>query len=240
MEERTNHIQVIAIMNKSPILVLIFLLAFSTGCFSQDDPEYRMEIGAGIGMSGYLGDFNGNLTKDLQPMGSIVGRYIFNPWMALRLNLGRGKMKGSSEDVETYYPDYADTPYEFSNALYDLSVTYEYNFMPYGTGWDYRGAKRFTPFVFGGIGLAYADTEEKGRVAFQVPIGIGLKYKVGERINLGLEWALHLTQSDWLDGVKDPYYIKSSGLFKNTDCYSTFQLTLTYSFSKKCANCNKE
>ncbi len=35
---------------------------------------------------------------------------------------------------------------------------------------------------------------------------------------------------DELDGQKDPYGIKSSGLFKNTDSYSTLQLTFSYSF----------
>lgn len=222
------------------ITILIALMALTQPATAQDDPEYRLEVGAGVGMTGYLGDFNGNLTKSLQPMVSLSGRYVFNPWMALRLNLGYGKMKGSSSDVDTYYPDYAEEAYKFDNTLYDMAVTYEYNFMPYGTGWDYRGAKRFTPFVFGGIGLAYADTPEKGRLAFNIPIGAGVKYKLGERVNLGLEWSMHFTQSDWLDGVKDPYYIKSSGLFKNTDCYSALQLTLTYSFSPKCVNCNKE
>ncbi len=222
------------------VIIILALMACTLSATAQDDPEYRLEVGAGVGMMGYLGDFNGNLTKDLQPMVSIAGRYVFNPWMALRMNIGRGKMKGASSDVETWCPDYADEPYEFDNALYDLSVTYEYNFMPYGTGWDYRGAKRFTPFVFGGLGLAYADTPEKGRLAFNIPIGVGVKYKIGERVNLGLEWAIHFSQSDWLDGAKDPYYIKSSGLFKNTDCYSALQLTLTYSFSPKCVNCNKE
>lgn len=222
------------------ITILIALMALTQSATAQDDPEYRLEVGAGVGMTGYLGDFNGNLTKNLQPMVSLNGRYVFNPWMALRLNLSYGKMKGSSSDVDTYYPDYAEDAYMFDNTLYDMAVTYEYNFMPYGTGWDYRGAKRFTPFVFGGLGLAYADTPEKGRLAFNIPIGLGVKYKLGERVNLGLEWAMHFTQSDWLDGVKDPYHIKSSGLFKNTDCYSALQLTLTYSFSPKCVNCNKE
>lgn len=69
---------------------------------------------------------------------------------------------------------------------------------------------------------------------------MGIKYKVAERLNVGLEWAVHFTQSDKLDGVKDPYYIESTGLFKNTDCYSTLQLTLTYSFMPKCVTCNKE
>ena len=43
-----------------------------------------------------------------------------------------------------------------------------------------------------------------------------------------------------LDGVKDPYWVKSSGIFKNTDCYSTIAVSVTYSFSAKCKTCNKE
>lgn len=210
---------------------------------AQDDPEYRMEIGVGGGLTGYLGDFNGNLTKDLQPMASAVGRYNFNPYMGLKLNVMYGKMKGSSSDVKTYYPAFAESPYEFSNSLVGFDLTYEYNFWPYGTGRDYRGAQRLTPFVFAGIGGDYVnikDGDKKSDFTANVPIGIGLKYKVGERMNIGLEWAIHFTLSDELDGQKDPYGIKSTGAFKNTDCYSTLQLTLTYSFSARCRTCHNE
>lgn len=210
---------------------------------AQDDPEYRMEIGVGGGLTGYLGDFNGNLTKDLQPMASVVGRYNFNPYMGLKLNVMYGKMKGSSSDVKTYYPAFAESPYEFSNSLVGFDLTYEYNFWPYGTGRDYRGAQRLTPFVFAGIGGDYVnikDGDKKSDFTANVPIGIGLKYKVGERMNIGLEWAIHFTLSDELDGQKDPYGIKSTGAFKNTDCYSTLQLTLTYSFSARCRTCHNE
>ena len=222
------------------LLFLMILMGTATSTRAQDDPEYRMEIGAGVGMMGYLGDFNGNLTKDLQPMGTIFARYVFNPYMGLRLNVSYGTMKGSSAGTETFYPDYATTPYEFKNKLYDVCLTYEYNFWPYGTGRDYRGAKRITPFIFGGLGITYADTPDKGKATFNIPIGIGVKYKVAERVNLGLEWAMHFSQSDELDGAKDPYYVKSSGLFKNTDCYSALQVTLSYSFLAKCKMCNKE
>ncbi len=87
---------------------------------AQDDPEYRKEIGAGVGLGGYLGDFNGSFTKDLEPMASIVGRYVINPHMALKMGVGLAKMKGSSADVMTYYPDYSDAPYTFDNKLYDV------------------------------------------------------------------------------------------------------------------------
>lgn len=222
------------------LLFFIMMLGTVAPAGAQDDPEYRMEIGAGLGLGGYLGDFNGNLTKNLQPMASAVVRRVFNPYMGLRLSVGHATMKGASADAETYYPDYAAQPYTFENKLYDVSLAFEYNFWPYGTGRDYRGAKRLVPFVFAGLGGTYVDTGDKGKMALNVPLGIGLKYKVAERVNLGLEWALHLAQSDELDGVKDPYHIKSSGLFKNTDCYQALQLSLTYSFSAKCVTCNKE
>ena len=45
---------------------------------------------------------------------------------------------------------------------------------------------------------------------------------------------MHFALSDGLDGVKDPYGIASSGMFKNTDSYSVLQVSLTYSFAAKC------
>ena len=73
-----------------------------------------------------------------------------------------------------------------------------------------------------------------------MPLGVGVKYKIGPRLNLGVEWTEHFSLSDNLDGKKDPYGIESTGLFKNTDCYSTLQITLTYSFSAKCKTCHNE
>ena len=51
---------------------------------------------------------------------------------------------------------------------------------------------------------------------------------------------MHFSTSDKLDGVVDPYGIKSTGLFKNRDCFSALQLTLTYSFMAKCKTCNND
>lgn len=225
------------------LLFYILLLLAVAPLKAQDGEEYRMEMGAGVGMMGYLGDFNGSLTKNLQPMGSLVARYVFNPYMGLKMNVSYGKVKGSSADVETYYPKFAQNPYEFNNTLVDVGFTYEYNFWPYGTGREYRGAQKITPFVFGGLGATYVkleDGEKKSAFSANVPIGIGVKYKVGERTNIGLEWALHFSLTDEIDGQKDPYDIKSSGAFKNTDCYSTLQLTFTYSFMAKCRTCHNE
>lgn len=222
------------------LLLIISVLALAVTARAQDDEEYRLEIGAGVGMVAYEGDFNGSIAKNMQPMATLLVRRVINPYMGLRANLSFGKIKGSSENVTTYYPEYKDNPIEFSNSLVDFGVAYEYNFWPYGTGRDYRGAKRLTPFVYLGIGGTYVKQDEESVFTANLPIGVGVKYKLGPRVNLGLEWAIHFTLSDKLDGVEDPYMIKSAGLFKNTDCYSALQLTLTYSLMPKCRTCNKD
>lgn len=221
-------------------LLSLLLSVLSLCAAAQDDNEYKMEIGVGAGMLSYEGDFNGNVFGNMQPAGSLILRRVFNPYMGLRLDLSYGKLKGSSADAGTWYPDYSDNPVEFSNTLIDLGLTYEYNFWPYGTGREYRGAKRLTPFVFLGIGATYVKAEDESVFTANVPLGVGVKYKIGPRLNLGLEWAIHFSLSDKLDGVEDPYGVESAGLFKNTDCYSALKLTLTYSFMPKCITCNKD
>ena len=225
-------------MRKATLLLL--MLAAMLNMNAQTDDEYLMEIGGGVGFLGYLGDYNNVLTRDLQPMATLLVRRNLNPYMGLRLAASFGKLKGDERDVKTVYPSTGVTPYSFSRTLTDVSLTYEYNFWPYGTGHDYYGAKRLTPFVFLGLGGTYAGGDGSSVFTANVPIGLGLKYKVGQRMNVGVEWAIHFAMSDKLDGRNDPYGITSSGMFKNTDCYSVLQLTLSYSFMPKCTTCNKD
>lgn len=225
-------------MRKATLLLL--MLAAMLNMNAQTDDEYLMEIGGGVGFLGYLGDYNNVLTRDLQPMATLLVRRNLNPYMGLRLAASFGKLKGNERDVKTIYPSTGVTPYSFSRTLTDVSLTYEYNFWPYGTGHDYYGAKRLTPFVFLGLGGTYAGGDGSSVFTANVPIGLGLKYKVGQRMNVGVEWAMHFSMSDKLDGRNDPYGITSSGMFKNTDCYSVLQLTLSYSFMPKCTTCNKD
>lgn len=222
------------------VLTALLLSIASVPANAQTDYEYRMEIGGGVGLMAYEGDFNGSILHNMQPSASLMLRRVINPYMDLRLAASYGKLKGSSKDVKTYLPQYQDTQYDFSTTLVDLSATYEYNFWPYGTGNDYRGAQRLTPFIFAGIGTTYASTPTGNVFTANLPLGLGIKYKVAPRLNLGIEWAIHFSLNDKLDGIADPYGIQSSGMFKNTDCFSALQLTLTYSFMPKCRTCHND
>ena len=221
-------------------LVTLLMLCATLTASAQQDDEYLMEIGGGVGMVSYQGDFNGKITSGMQPAGAIVWRRLLNPYMGFRVTGMMGKLKGDATRVETYYPDETTRAYSFDRSLTDVSVTYEYNFWPYGTGRDYRGARRLVPFIFGGLGATFVKGEQKNVFTANVPLGIGAKYKINERMNIGVDWGIHFSLNDELDGVKDPYGIKSSGLWKNQDCYSMLQVSFTYSFSAKCKTCNKE
>lgn len=229
------------------LLMILHASLFTPHTLAQDEPEYRMEVGGGLGLQGYLGDFNSSLMKDMQPAVSLVARYKSNPRWGWAVNLTTGKIKGGSDGTDTWYPDMQSPkpdedrmpPYQFSNQLMDLGMRYEYNFWPYGTGREYYGARRLAPFIAIGLGITYADTG-KSVFAANVPIGAGVKYKIGTRLNLIAEWTMHFSGSDKLDGIADPYGIKSSGLFKNTDCYSLLQLSLTYDIWAKCKTCHND
>lgn len=221
-----------------PIVIASLLLVCTLNAAAQTEDEYLMEVGAGVGMLSYQGDFNGSILKNQQAAGSVVLRRNFNPYMGLRLMGTMSKLSGSSDDVETYLPDYQTERYDFSRTLVDVSLTYEYNFWPYGTGREYRGAKPVTPFIFLGLGATYATGEGESTFTANIPIGLGVKCKLTPRLNLGIEWAAHFSLSDELDGARDPYGIKSSGICKNTDGYTALQLTLTYSFMAKCRTCH--
>ncbi len=213
------------------------LLTLAVSAAAQEAPEYRAEIGGGIGLVAYEGDFNGSPLRNQQPMLSAVARYRLNPRMALAANVSWGQLKGASAHAHTDYPQLEST--RFKHAVVDAGVRYEYHFWPYGTGREYRGARRLTPYIYIGVGVTVVRPG-KTVTAANVPIGGGVKYKMGERMNVALEWTAHFTTSDRLDGVADPYGIKSSGLFKNTDGYSHLRLSMTYDIWRKCKTCNND
>ena len=75
-------------------------------------------------------------------------------------------------------------------------------------------------------------------------MGIGVKYKLAPRLNVGCELSFRFTLSDKLDVTKetppvldDPYGIVSDGM-KNKDSYAFLGIFLTYDLSPKYRKCN--
>ena len=205
--------------------------------------EYKMELGGALGGSFYLGDANfTGLFKELSTVGGVVARYNLNPRMAVKGNLVAAGISGTTNGSEYRIPGGEDV--NFSRTLYDLGAQFEYNFFPYGSGGGYKRLYRFTPYVFGGMGFTFAGEPVDNVFTLNFPIGLGVKYKIASRLNVGCELSFRFSMSDKLDvseatvpTLEDPLGIKSSGM-KNKDSYSFFALFLTYDIMPKYRKCN--
>lgn len=212
---------------------------------AQSDDVYRMEIGGGVGTSFYLGDVNTGFYSQSGLAYAAQLRFVLNPRSAVKLQLGRAAIKGTTSGVKTIYPmdplsgTLSTTPlnYQFSERVSSLAALYELHFLPYGYHAGYQHHARIVPYLQAGIGVHYA--EKNKALAPSLPIGFGIKYKLAPRLNLGFDWLVHFTTSDKLDGLNNPNGVRSSG-FKNKDHYITTMLTLTYDIAPHCPTCNKD
>lgn len=113
----------------------------------------------------------------------------------------------------------------------------EFNFFDFGIGATYLKLRRLTPYMVIGIGGTVASASGSTAFAMNIPLGVGFKFKLKERINLGLEFTMRKAFGDKIDGLSDPNGIPSY-FAKNTDWYALTMFTLTYEFSKRCKVCH--
>lgn len=225
-------------MKKATIVILLFAILGFGSIRANAQEDYRFDAGGGFGMTGYLGDANmSNLWSHPGFDAMILFRYLRSPRIAFKTGLYVGSISGNTADMTDVLPDAAQ--FKFSTTFYELSEMFEFNFLNYGIGEKYRNLKRFSPYISAGVGVTAWTSDGYLGAAFTIPFGIGAKFKINQRLNLGLEFLMKKTFSDRLDGqdLRDPHLIKSS-FAKNTDWYSTLSLTLSYEFSKRCATCN--
>ena len=218
------------------LLIIFFLVAPFYSLIAQ---EYKYEIGGMAGGAFYMGDTNKNaIFKGMNPAAGAVFRYNINFRWAIKANLMWGRVSGKTEGMDNVFPDNAQTT--FSRNLMEVGGQAEFNFFPYSDKFDYAGAKRFSPYVLLGIGLTMAPGGDKSFVSPNIPLGVGVKYKLKERLNLGCEFSFRKLFGDGLEGqemLDDPYGVSSSAL-KNKDWYSFLLLSVTWDFGPRCRTCN--
>lgn len=220
--------------------LLCLALLYSQKIFAQQEElQYRLELGAGLGLGKNFTDVKDNIGL----AGALIARFPLNPRMAVKTQFTYDTMKGNTSGLKEFYPADVNAAgtnrldYSVSSGIYDLSALYELHFLPYGYLRDYRGHFRLIPYVQLGFGLTYGAAGKA--FTANIPLGVGLKYKIAQRLNLGLDWLVHFSLSDKLDGLEAPLGIKSE-MFRNKDHYSALTLTLTYDLNPKCPTCNKD
>lgn len=229
-------------------LITIMCLLFSIQNLSAEDLEYKMDIGGGLGLSHYFGDANTGTSF----MGAFTCRRNFNPRMALKMNLAIGGVKGDTKGMYIPTDPYSQTPeggvpmkeFSFARTVMDAGAQFELNFWGYGIGPAYKNLSRITPYAIVGIGMTLGMGGGASACAgLNFPVGLGVKYKLKQRLNVGVEWTMRFSTTDKLDvtgsneRLVDPYGIKS-GFMKNKDSYSFLMFFVTYDICPKLRKCN--
>ena len=219
------------------LTVWALLLMCAVVAHAQAAP-YKFDVGAQLGMSGYIGDANrANMYSHPGFTGELSMRYLPDTRWALRGVLSTLSLSGNTADMSDVLPGGAE--YNFTSQVYALDVRGEFNFFAYGIGETYKRLRRWTPYLAAGVGVCLASSGGKTSAAPTIPLAVGFKYKATQRLNLGIEFSMTKAFGDHVDGpvLSDLNQIKTA-FYKNTDWFSRLTVGISYEFGPRCEACH--
>ncbi|MCQ2230962.1 MAG: porin family protein [Paludibacteraceae bacterium] len=229
--------------NKYGAILLVVLLACLNLGTSQAQDRYVGEFGLFGGDSYYNGDANNRkiFYENHLAYGGLL-RYFINDRAVLKLDVVRGKVSGDTRNFENMLPNGAEASFE--QKYWDVGLHVEHNFLKYGfESWD-REVKRHTPYVLIGPGLTVYEHWRGNHITFNLTFGVGYKFKLWKRWNLGFEWSMRKLFVDNFDVVSpeskilnDPYRMGYQPL-KNNDYYTCAMVFVSVDLIKRKSKCN--
>lgn len=216
-------------MKKIILPVLCVLLVHSAARAQMEAISHEGEIGVSLGAAHYFGDLNTSAKVNRAKLAfGVFFRKQFGNYIAVRVG-GQFAQLGYADKY------YSDNEFQrrrnlsFNTNVWELGLQGDFNFFKYVPGsYDHL----FTPYVTIGASIfsydpyAYLNgqkhflrplgTEGQGSaqyperkpyssMAFAIPFGVGVKYSLNERINLGFEVVHRFTNTDYLDDVSTTY-----------------------------------
>ncbi|MCU0423045.1 MAG: DUF6089 family protein [Bacteroidia bacterium] len=202
----------------SKILVAILVIATTTPSYSQ-----KMDIGLLAGMTGYYGDVVNEFEPALlKPGFGAFFRYRLGGRLALRANFLYTSVEGDDQRSQSQWQNQRN--WTFTSRIIEGSALLEFNFIE-DRNQGRRFANPFIPYAFGGVGFFTFDPQsdfngtmisvaplQLSGVAYQtnaicVPLGIGFRYYLNRKIQLGAELGIRYTTTSYIDdiGVDDRY-----------------------------------
>lgn len=210
------------------ILTISLLLVLANAVNAQTE-EYVQEgeFGITIGSAFYFGDINTTASFSRpKPAIGIFYRRQFGNYVAVRLSAHYAELGYS--DIYSKNEFQLDRNLSFNTNIWEIALLGDFNFfkfLPQDPNY------RFTPYVSLGIGVfsydpyAYLDgtknflrplgTEGQnfgymGRtpyntMAFCIPVGVGIKYNITDKINLSFEAGYRFAFTDYIDDVSTTY-----------------------------------
>jgi hypothetical protein len=215
---------------KQFFLVVMAVLCFVLRSGAQPDNSYvwQGEFGISAGVSQYFGDLNPDIHFNTpKPVFGIFYRKQVTDYIAVRV-AGHFAQLGYSDIYNTQNAFDLRRNLSFNSNVWELGVQGDFNFLRFIPG---DGDHRSTPYVTLGVGMfsfdpyAYLDGQKYylrelgtegqaagylGRkpynnIAVYIPLGLGFKYNLNPKMNIGFEIVYRFTTTDYLDDVSKTY-----------------------------------
>ncbi len=210
-------------------LLTVVIICFPFLVMAQNSIVQEGEFGIGVGAAHYFGDLNTRAKVNRpKPAASIFFRKNFGNYIALRVAASFAQL-GYSDKYNTHNEVMMRRNLSFNTNVWELGLQGDFNFYKFLPGDDMY---RFTPYVTFGAGIFnydpyayladkkyflrplgtegqgttdYPDRKPYSSMAMSLPLGVGFKYSLNERINLGFEIVHRFTNTDYLDDVSKTY-----------------------------------
>lgn len=204
---------------------ICFSFIFYFGCSNTLKAQW-LEVGFSAGTSNYLGDLvEGHLAPSEYNIAfGAFGRYQMSKYISFKGYANKVELTGSDANNRS---DLRQRNLSFRTNLVEIGIVNEISITPYSP----REDKNALPYVFVGISgfhfnpqaefkgtfydLRPLGTEGQGNVlagsktysafGFAIPFGFGFKWNVSPLINIGAEFGMRITTTDYLDDVSGRY-----------------------------------
>ncbi len=201
--------------------------------------EYRYEFGGDLGTSYYFGDLaRKGLFVPQSLSAGLLARYNINFRWAMRANLAYQGLKSDWAYAKNIFPRGGED-LAFSSKLINLSYGVEFNFLPLSNKYRYLNTSSFSPYIYAGLGFAYAWGSDDNVFTPNLALGAGVKYKLDSRWTISASWLWTYTFTDKLDALardtillENPYQV-NYGFMKGRDGFARISLGVSYAFSRR-------
>src|SRR5258705_595604 len=216
-------------MKKTTAVMALTVLLSSANSFAQPQSIVQEgEFGVGIGAGHYFGDLNTRAKLNRPKIAAgIFFRKNFGNYIAVRVAANFAQL-GYSDIYNTHNSVMLQRNLSFNTNIWELALMGDFNFFRFLPG---DPEFNYTPYITLGVGVfsydpfAYLqgqkyflrplgtegqnDTSGKGKpygsMAVCIPFGVGIKYAINDRINIGAEVIHRFTTTDYIDDVSTVY-----------------------------------